>query len=302
MTVDLRALLGPDGVARVADLAALTHRTSVSRWVASGRLLRPLPGLVALPEAAGHWRPRARAAVLWSGGLLAGRSALAAWDVVAQPGPVVHVAVGRTQNIPPLPPWLRVHRVDRPGGRVQDGLPVTGLAASLVDAWGHAHAPGNPPLPVEVARAGVIGAVRRRMVTAGACREAAAGLPRLAGRSSLTGLLDLVDGGCQSEFEVWGLRHLLDVPGLPPVRQQLPLRTRIGTLHLDGAWEDVRLGVELDGAAWHRQPDQRERDLRRDAAALAEGWVVVRVSHRRGTTEPGAVRLDLARAYAARRR
>jgi hypothetical protein len=124
--------------------------------------------------------------------------------------------------------------------------------------------------------------------------------PVLPGRAALGHLLDLVEAGCQSEFEIWGLAHLLDVPGLPPVEQQLPLDTAIGTVHFDGGWRRARLGVELDGARFHRQPEQREWDMRRDAAVVARDWVTLRISFRRGHDDPHACRRDIAAAFHAR--
>jgi len=301
VTTDLTALLGDDGVCRWQDLAARTHPSSVTRWLASGRLVRPLPGVVALPVVAGCWRSRAGAAVLWSGGHLAGRSALAAWDVVATPGPLVRVAVRRSRNVPTVPDWLRVHRIDLPHGPTRDGFPVLSLARSLVDCWGHAHARTGSPRDVEIARGALIGAVRRRVTAVREVRRELRGHPKLPGRAALVHLLDLVEAGCQSEFEIWGLRHLLDVPGLPPVTLQHPLVTRIGEIHHDGAWPKVRLAVELDGAQFHRAPDRREQDLRRDAASLARGWAVLRISYRRAHAEPEVCREEIATAFHARR-
>jgi hypothetical protein len=309
MTTDLQRLMGPTGVRPAAQVLGNAHPSSVSRWVGAGRLVRPLPGVLALPEAAGAWLGRARAAEQWSGGHLSGRSALALWDVVASPGALVHVAVGRRRNVAPVPGWLRAHRVEVAEWGVREGLRVTMPARSVVEAWGHAHVRGAGPRDVELARAAVMGAVRRRIVAVRELRREVSRRPRLPGRADLCGLLDLVEGGCQSEFEIWGLRHLLDVPGLPPVEQQIAVETRIGTVHLDGGWRrvlvagtwrEVRLGVELDGAAFHGAPDAREADLERDAATAAEGWLVLRIGHRRGHAEPDACRADVAAAFHSR--
>lgn len=302
MTIDLVQLLGPHGVRPVGEVLAEVDARSVSRWVAAGRVLRPLPGVLALPEAAGTWRGRSRAAVLWSGGRLTARTALAVWDLVGHPGARTHVAVGRSRHVPPVPDWLRVHRTVVEEWSVVDGVELVTRARALVDAWGEAHARGGAPGAVEVVRGAVIGAVRRRAVSVAGVRREVARHPVLPGRRGLLHLLELVDGGSHSEFEIWGLAHLFDIPGLPPVRRQFPLATSIGTVHLDGALESARLAVELDGAAFHRAPDRRERDLRRDAAVLAEGWATIRISHHRGHAEPEACRRDIATAFWSRRR
>ena len=49
-----------------------------------------------------------------------------------------------------------------------------------------------------------------------------------------------------------------------------------GPVFLDAAWPEVCLAVEFDGAAFHTDPVARQRDLRRDAALAALGWVVLR--------------------------
>ena len=301
VTTDLHVLLGPTGVRPTAHVLATADPGSVSRWVGAGRLVRPLPGVLALPGAADTWRGRAAAAVLWSGGQLTGRTALTLWDLLGHPGARTHVAVGRRRHVPPVPPWLRVHRTTVPEWSVVDGLPLVTARRALVDAWGEAHGRSGSPEAVRVAREAVIGGVRRREVSVAGVRRELARHPVLPGRRALADLLELVGSGSHSEFEIWGLTHLFDLPGLPTVSRQHPVATSIGTIHLDGALEEVKLGFELDGAAYHRAPDQRERDLRRDAAALAEGWAVLRISHRRAHAQPDTCRAEMVSAFHARR-
>ncbi len=306
MTIDLHHLLGPSGVRAAAELTGLVDAGSVGRWVRQGRLLRPAPGVLALPDAVQSWPGRADVATHWAHrdggrGWLTGAGALALWDVLPDPGPVVDLAVDHARRAPTgAPPWLRVHRAPVPEYGVRADRPVTMPPRALVDAWGWAHATTGSPSAVEVARAAVIGAVRRRVCRVREIRRELRRHPNLPGRAALVELLDLVEGGCQSEFEIWGLAHLLDVPGLPPVQQQLALDTAVGTVHFDGGWEAARLGVELDGARYHRQPEQHEWDVRRDAAVVARGWVTLRISHRRGHDDPEACQRDIAAAFFAR--
>lgn len=301
MAVDLAELLGADGARRSADVVGVVGAASVSRWVRRGRLLRPLPGVLVLPEQAGSWRTRAAAATLWSGGRLCGCTALYLSDLVVEPGPHVHVAVGPHRHVGPnRPAWLRVHVGPEPSGRTAQGLPVVGDVDALLTAWGHAHAGRGTAREVEVARGAVIGACRRRRVTVDQLRAALGVRTRLPGRRQLDELLGLIARGCQSEFEIWGLAHILDVPGLPPIQLQYALETAIGTIHLDGALPEVQLGIELDGAAYHRSPDNWARDRRRDSAALARGWATLRIDHRRAHVDPPAARREIEDAYYAR--
>jgi hypothetical protein len=116
----------------------------------------------------------------------------------------------------------------------------------------------------------------------------------------LTELLGFIAGGCESELEIYGVRHVLAIPGIPPCEQQYRLLLRDGPVRLDAAWPEVRMAVELDGAAFHGSPEARERDLRRDAALAAQGWLVLRFSYRRLMREPEACRAEILAAYRRR--
>jgi hypothetical protein len=124
--------------------------------------------------------------------------------------------------------------------------------------------------------------------------------PELPGRSALVELLELIAGGCESELEIFGVRHVLAIPGIPRCEQQYRLVLPVRPVRLDAAWPEVTLAVELDGAAFHGSQEARERDLRRDAALAALGWVVLRFSYRRLRREPEACRAEILAAYRRR--
>ncbi|GAB3355594.1 DUF559 domain-containing protein [Modestobacter lapidis] len=299
MAVDLRGVMGPDGVRRIADLAGRTSSTSVSRWVAAGRLVRPLPHVVVLPECAEVWRTRAMAAVLSTDGVLSHHTALSTWRLAPE-ADRVHVSIDARRRAPARARQLTVHRVtDLSGTRVR-GLPVTPPARTLVDAWGQAHSGRRSLRFPAVARAAVITAVRTRRAGVPAIRRELERRPELPGRAALAALLTLVAGGSQSELEIWGMEHVLAVSGLPPCRQQHRVPLPGGLAVLDAAWPEVLLAVELDGAAFHGSPAARERDLRRDAALAALGWLVLRFSYARLTHEPAACRAEIAAAHRRR--
>jgi hypothetical protein len=295
---DLVTLLGPDGVARTRDLADRVDRHTVSAWVRRQRLLRPFPGVVVLPERWLEWPTRAIAAVLATGGALSHTSALAVWRVLPQEGRI-HVSVPADRRALRRP-GLVVHRV---GALAVDRLgpfPVTGLSRAVIDTWGLAHGTTNRRAR-ERSRGVVIGTVRERQVTARELWTELARRPALPGRRALVDLLDLVEQGCQSELEIWGVRNVLRGPGMPPFVQQHPVQLPWGTVHLDAAIPELKVAVELDGAAFHGSAEARERDIRRDAALAARGWVVLRFSHRRLTTDPEGCRREILEVYRARR-
>ena len=299
VAVDLRESLGPDGVGRIADLASCTSSSSVTRWIAAGRLLRPMPHVVVLPEDADRWRTRALAAVLSTGGVLSHHSALSVHGLAAE-ADRVHVSIDAGRRAPARVRQVSVHRVTGLRGVRVDGLPVTPVARTLVDAWGQAHSGTRGSRYPDVARAAVITAVRNRRTGVTAVRGELERRPELPGRAALGVLLGHVAGGSQSELEIWGMRHVLDVPGLPPCRQQHPVPLPYATAHLDAAWPEACLAVELDGAAFHGSAGDRERDLRRDAALAVRGWLVLRFSYRRLTREPAACQAEIAAVYRSR--
>ncbi|SEO59609.1 DUF559 domain-containing protein [Trujillonella endophytica] len=295
---ELASLL-PHGAGRRDRVTRATSSSSVSRWLDGGALVLVHPGVVALADRAHDWTVRARAAVLWSRGALSHLSALALHELVpATPAGPLHVTV-------PADRWPRgsegvvVHRTTQrlPMSRVR-GLPVLDPARSLVDAWVRASSPRRNELALRempVVRQAVIEAARTRAVDVEGVIAESARQPRHAGCTSLEHLLALVADGCQSELEIWGVTHVLGLPGLPAAVQQhrvvLPDGRRID---LDAAWPGARVAVELDGAAFHGSREQRERDLRRDTALAALGWVVLRFSYRRLTTDPEGCRREIA--------
>ena len=300
MVHELLPLLGPDRTASTVELGARLSPRSVGRWIASGRLVRLHPGWVTVPELADDWTVRAHAATGYAGGPLSHMSALAVHRAVDVEVTRLDVTVPGTRRVRSSR-WLRVHRTRGPLVTVRArGLPATPLPRALVDTWGDAHRTGALRGYDRVARTALIRAVRERRTSPAAVTAELTQRPELPGRASLTQLLDLVAGGCQSELEVFGVLHVLSVPGLPRCVQQHRVVLPGGPVLLDAAWPAVKLAVELDGAAFHGSPDARERDIARDAALAALGWVVLRFSHRRLTRQPGACRAQIAAVYRQR--
>jgi hypothetical protein len=296
---DVLDLLGPTRVAATASLSRRVHPRTVGRWLASGRLVRLHPGWVTVPELADDWTVRAHAATSYSGGPLSHCSALAVHGLMHEVTRLdVTVPSGcriRTSR------WLRVHRSRTPFGlTTARGLITTPVARALVDTWGDAHRAKAMRGYPHVARGALLRAVQRRGVQT---RELAAELsrhPNLPGRAALEEVLGLVEDGSHSELEIFGLRHILTVPGVPQCRRQYRVVLPDGPVLLDAAWPEVRLAVELDGAAFHGSEEARERDLRRDAALAVLGWQTLRFSYRRATSNPAGCRAQIAEIYRRR--
>jgi very-short-patch-repair endonuclease len=299
MAHDLVALLGPAGAVRAEELLRRVDRHTVARWVRRGRLLRPHPGVLVLPERADDWSTRALAGVLATGGTLSHWSALALWRRGPTTGPV-HVSVSSGRRAL-RSPGLVVHRVQLLDADRIGGLPVTGLPRAVVDSWGLARRAGSPLRDIETARAAVITTIRERQVKPAELLAAVSVRPALPRRADLLDLVTKVAGGSHSELEIWGVDHVLDGPGMPRFVRQLRIALPHGNVRLDAAVPHLRVAIELDGAAFHGDPAARERDTRRDVALAALGWVVLRFSYRRLTREPDACRREILEVCAARR-
>jgi hypothetical protein len=125
--------------------------------------------------------------------------------------------------------------------------------------------------------------------------------PRVAGAAEMRHVFALGAAGCHSPLEMWGHEHVFSDPRLPPSRCQVPIELPGGRIYLDRLFEEELVNAELDGAAYHGEPGQRERDLRRDAALAALGYLVVRFSHLRLHGDPAGVIAELLSILAMRR-
>ena len=297
---DLRSLLGPTGTAATGTLIGSTSARSVARWIDTGRLVRLHPGWVTVPELAEDWTVRAHAATGYTGGALSHMSALAVHGLVDTEVTRLDVLVRRDRRLR-TSRWLRIHRTDSPFDVVTARrIPTTSVARALVDTWGDAHRHRAMRGFDGVARGAALRAVRERRVDVPALTREVSRRPELPGRRRLTQLLNLLADGCQSELEIFAVLHVLAIPGLPRCQQQFRVGLPNGPVWLDAAWPEVKLAVELDGAAFHGSPEARERDLRRDAALAAMGWVVLRFSYRQLTRHPGRCRAQITEAYRRR--
>ncbi|MET0765510.1 MAG: DUF559 domain-containing protein [Blastococcus sp.] len=295
MALDVASAVGPDGWITWAALTARVDRKTVARWTAKGTLVRLQPGVYATSAAAELWAIRVEAAVRSRGGVASHRTALALWGLVPPGGPI-HVTVepSRSNRRSAGVVLHRAHELHDAIRRV-DGLPVTSVERTLVDTWGR---PGNLTLPA--VRAAAITAVRRRMCRPQDLATELNRRPQLRARASLAELVRLLAEGCQSELEIWGCLNVLRAPGMPRFTLQHRVEVAGRTFFLDAASEEVRLAVEMDGAAWHGSREQRERDIRRDAMLATIGWQTLRFSFARMTRSPEGCRHDIRAVHAAR--
>ncbi|ROO61659.1 uncharacterized protein DUF559 [Micromonospora sp. Llam0] len=290
----------------------------VPRWVLddavrAGRLRRVLPGVYVTTELIDDNRGgvssiqllaprlRRRAVLAFADGRAAfsHTTALELWGLRRQAGDeTLHLTVpfgaGMRSRAGLTVHHRRAFAVGPPQVVVRDEAPVTRLERALVESW--------PLLPAVDRPAPLIRAVNDRWTNAGRISAALDELPRLTDRAALRTLLAKLAAGCRSQLEIWGHDHVFVGGGMPDFQRQYPVRVDGGrTIYLDVYAERERVDFELDGAASHGSPAQREIDLRRDALLATVGIQVVRFAHRRLVTEPQQVRREILAILDGRR-
>jgi hypothetical protein len=222
-------------------------------------------------------------------------TALAVWGLVALQRPLhltVDQSVRRAGSVDLVVHRRLRFRPEAPQCVVRNGLQVTALPRSLVDAW--------PILPVADRRPLLLDSGRRGVVVPEHLRQALAERPNVGGHRALAQAIDLVEDGCQSELEAHGVLNVFRHRSLPRSVGQHRLVLPQGAVRLDRAWPEVKLAVELDGAKHHTSPEDRRRDLARDTALAALGWVVLRFTYEDVLRDPERVRRQVLEVYAAR--
>lgn len=177
--------------------------------------------------------------------------------------------------------------------KVRRGGVVTVHAAhAIVQSW---------PLLAERARIGiVVAATEARLASVAQISKVLGRQTKLAARSELRRLLDLIGVGCRSPLEVWGAAKVFAGQGFAHLKRQAPVRIGTQVFYLDLFDEAKKVNFELDGATWHGGEVQRERDIRRDALLATAGILVVRFSYGRLMSEPDTVRREALAILAAR--
>ncbi len=220
-------------------------------------------------------------------GLISAESATWVWQLSdRQPERVIATLVGRSTNAPPGVTLHRVATMHPDDVRRRKGIPLTSPARSLID-----FAASGVSLPrVESALA----MTRRTRLASDA--QIAATLQRLPanhrGARLVEDLLQLPPGELALTRSLYErkLRGLLQDARLPaPISNQL-----VAGSERDLVWPEAKLIVEFDGWIFHR--DRFREDRARDAAAVAAGWRVIRLTADRVDTQPLAVIAQLAQA------
>jgi very-short-patch-repair endonuclease len=278
------------GIVGVAELRSLGFdRGAVHRRVRSGRLHPLYRGVYVLGHKHLGVQGRRLAAVRAMGGgaLLSHRTAADAWGLRAYNGARIDVLVASGARRKLEGVLIHQTRSLHPDDITElDGIPITSVARTILDsaATATAHVVEQMVHEAEVHRvldvAEIQAALDRRPNAKNATYVRAAITTPSPGptRSEL-----------EDRFHSFVHRHRLN----RPIRNAL-VPTRIGVLEVDALWPDINLVVELDGAATHLTRKAFEEDRRRDAALVAAGYIPMRISWLRLTTDEQGLLDDLA--------
>ena len=283
------------GVAPRAQLLERgVSRMQIENRVASGFLIPLHRGVYAVGHSSLRPAGRRLAAVLacGPGAVLWPRDAGAAWDLCADAGSRIHVAVPRGGARGGARPGIHVHRrrLDPDETTVHEGIPIATVAVTLV---GLGAVLGERALGEAVDRAIELRIYDQSRVEAALRRgrPGSAALRRVLRRrhpdahwtrSRLErAMLELID------------RHALPRPGV---------NVDLAGLRVvpDLLWADRRLVVELDSWGFHSSPEAFEADRRKTADLQRAGYRVLRFTWRQVHHDPAWVLAHLEAALGDR--
>lgn len=302
MRAQLLAEIGRRGVITRRDALRLVREHVLDDAIATRVVTRIFPEVYALPDRAKERSIQRQGAVVHRPRTaLSAVDALDVWEVFPfeiPPFEPIHVT-GDLHEPHSTWPGLKVHRQSAfvrkaPLAWEFSGLPVVRIEQAIVDSW--------TMLPARDHRVPVIVAVRERRTSGPALLEVLAANSRAKGAAEMRHVFGLVAAGCHSPLELWGHEKVFSHHSLPVSECQVPLTLPTGGIYLDRYYEAEQLAVELDGAAYHGEPGQRERDIRRDALVATFGIQTVRFSHPRIFGDPDGVRAEVLAILAVRRR
>lgn len=290
-------LLSNGGLATRQQLLRNVPTSVLDGHIGRRQLVRVFPHVYRLKESSDDGPTALRAALLHAGrqSALSHTTALAVWGERRLEAPF-HLTVDEGLRRAGAP-GLIVHRRKRFDPESSQcverrGLRVTVLPRTVIDSW--------PLLPPTDRRPLALDLARRGLVTADLLDEALAERPNVAGRRLLRQTIDLIADGCQSELEAHGVLGVFRHRSLPRSVGQFVVELPTGRVKLDRSWPEVKVAVELDGARYHTSPEDRRRDLARDTALAALGWVVLRFTYAEVLRDPDGVRAKILEVYRIR--
>lgn len=280
--------------ARAAGFSA----SAIGRRLAGGEWVLAAPEVYrdnAVPETA---RSRVRAAVMSvEDATLVGRSAAWWWRLIDEEPGDVELAVDRERHLRRRRGVRYLRRTVSPDDVVTvDGVPVTKRAPTVIDAIAVTADPmaGAKLLDRALLSGRVsLDELQEEVHARGTSRR---GSPRV------RTVLGLAAGGARSQAERVAIRQVRAagiVGWVANLEISLP---RYGPAVLDLGFAELRIAVEIDGWAYHRDLRAFLRDARRQNGLVSAGWIVIRTNWYELHQDPAAFVRALIAAIAERSR
>jgi very-short-patch-repair endonuclease len=202
------------------------------------------------------------------------------------PDPEVHLIVPRNDRVRLI--GVRTHRIELDERRITlvDGVLCTDRLRTVVDCllW----------LPEEAGRALMVDALRRRMLTVEEVRRDLRMTGQRHGLSRAWSVMRDVASGAYSEGEV-RLHRELRRAGLTGWSANVAVRDEDGLIGVvDVLFASARLVIELDGRAFHSDPEGFQHDRTRQNRLVRAGYTVLRFTWEDVTTRPADVVAQIA--------
>lgn len=254
----------------------------IDSWLRGARLVRTRSAGVyraagsPFDEAAGTW-----IAVLATRSVLSFISAARVWEMPVEGDGRVHVTRAHRRRFD-HEPGLRVHRTKLVPTAVTHhrGVPVTTRVETVLDCLGW--------LRVEAARNLLDRAFQQRWVGPIDLKARLDEDPGRWGNRQLRRLLDESRPGAEAKSERL-LHAILEAALITGWVANLPVFVEGRRCRVDVAFERQRLAIEVEGWAFHRDKERRDRDIAKWNVLQAAGWRILVFNWEQITTDPDYV-------------
>jgi very-short-patch-repair endonuclease len=302
------------------------HRHGISEWtvsrmLAAQQLDRVAQGVFLARGAPLTYRARLWAATLGTGGVLSFATAADLWGITERrserpahlPAPplphsqsqsqsrslslstsreAIHVVLPHSRRVYP-PRWVRVHRVPLPSAHVsyRAELPITSIHWTVFDHMS--------TLSVVDATRLADRALQRGWITSDQLDQRLREHPRRHGNRLLRALQAITADGAAAESER-RLHQLLHAAGFRDWKPNYPVWFDGALVAVvDLAIPSLRIAIEIDGMAYHVDPDRFQRDRSRQNDLVMLGWTVLRFTWADLTERPEEVIARIRQVAAA---
>lgn len=277
-------------ITRQQALDAGVSRSVIAVELRRGNWIEVRRGVYRSAFALQSWRQRALGACIGSPAVLSHASAAYVHGLITETPQLIEVLVDHNASTDGLGRTAQVHRSRslRAASTVVDGLPVTIVPRTIADLAASL-APG--PLAEVVDRAFRACHERSRLLA----DLELAGVSGACGGPAIRAALAPWRGGngrvrrLESVLEAQVMRVFVQSTLPMPVCQhhvELPGR---GSAYLDFAWPRERVGLEVDGYAYHADRTSFDHDRARGNALLVLGWSVLHTTATEVRRNPAAL-------------